>query len=368
MRIAFRTDASLDIGTGHVMRCLTLADALRERGVDSHFICRAHPGNLLDLIRQRGYGVEVLPFNESFITSYAALTDAPAVHAAWLGSDWATDAQQTIAALGETIVDWLIVDHYALDANWQRCLRPSCCKLMVIDDLADRVHDADLLLDQNLGRSSADYSELAPISCKMLIGPKYALLRPEFSAFRSHSLARREKSGIKKVLIAMGGVDKDNATGRILDTLRDVSLPSECDITVVMGPHAPWLAQVQEKAESMPWRTDVQVNISNMAQLMADSDFAIGAAGTTAWERCCLGLPTATLILADNQQQGAIALEAAGAVLLLNGLNNLEEKLPSLLRKLTQAEILREMNKSCSAITDGRGATRLVSELLNAPV
>ena len=117
----------------------------------------------------------------------------------------------------------------------------------------------------------------------------------------------------------------------------------------------------------MSWRTDVQVNIRNMAQLMADSDFAIGAAGTTAWERCCLGLPTAALILAENQRQGAIALEAAGAVLLLDSLTNLEAELPALLKKLTQVEILREMNKSCSAITDGEGVTRLVAELLNVP-
>ena len=350
------------------MRCLTLADALRERGVDSLFICRAHPGNLLDLIRQKGYEVQALPVNESLITSYATLANAPVAHATWLGSDWITDAQQTFSVLGETIVDWLIVDHYALDARWQRTLRPSCRKLMVIDDLADRIHDADLLLDQNLGRSSADYSGLVPVGCKMLIGPKYALLRPEFSTLRSDSLARRENSGFKKILIAMGGVDKDNITGRILDTLRDVYLPSDCSITIVMGPHAPWLAQVREKAQAMSWRTDVQVNIRNMAQLMADSDFAIGAAGTTAWERCCLGLPTATFILADNQQQGAMALEAAGAVLLLESLTDLEEKLPELLRKLTQAEILRDMNKSSSAITDGRGVTRLVLELINVPV
>lgn len=368
MHIAFRTDASLDIGTGHVMRCLTLADALRERGVASRFICRAHPGNLIDTIRQRGYEVQSLALNNAPASADAEMADALPVHAAWLGSDWVTDAQETIAALGETIVDWLVVDHYALDAHWERSVQPFCRNLMVIDDLADRLHDADLLLDQNLGRNAADYSELAPIGCKMLVGPRYALLRPEFSVLRADSLAHREKSGFKKILIAMGGVDKDNATARILDALRDGCLPAECSLTVVMGPHAPWLAQVKEKAAAMPWRTEVQVNIHNMAQLMADSDFAIGAAGTTAWERCCLGLPTATLILAKNQAQGAIALEAAGAVLLLRSLSNLEEELPALMRKLTQADILREMNQSCSAITDGRGATRVVSELINASV
>ena len=367
MRIAFRTDASIDIGTGHVMRCLTLADALRERGAASRFICRTHPGNLIDTIRHRGYEVRALPLNDSPITSYALPGDVLPAHASWLGSDWVTDAQQTLAALSDTLVDWLIVDHYAIDAGWERSLRPACRNLMVIDDLADRFHDADLLLDQNLGRSSTDYSELVPVGCKMLIGPKYALLRPEFAARRSGSLARREKSSLKKILISMGGVDKDNVTGRILDMLRKVCLPPDCSITVVMGTHAPWLAHVLERAETMSWRTDVQVNIRNMAQLMADSDFAIGAAGTTAWERCCLGLPTAALILAENQRQGAIALEAAGAVLLLDSLTNLEAELPALLKKLTQVEILREMNKSCSAITDGEGVTRLVAELLNVP-
>jgi UDP-2,4-diacetamido-2,4,6-trideoxy-beta-L-altropyranose hydrolase len=160
MKIAFRTDASLKIGTGHVMRCLTLANALQATGAQCHFICCEHPGNLIAQIRQRGFAVSVL-----LAATKAHITDEQAVeqhsnYAAWLGAGWATDAAQTKVGFGATAVDWLIVDHYALDARWEQALRPLYRKLMVIDDLADWPHDCDLLLDQNLGRDAGDYSKL----------------------------------------------------------------------------------------------------------------------------------------------------------------------------------------------------------------
>ncbi|MFH0934731.1 MAG: UDP-2,4-diacetamido-2,4,6-trideoxy-beta-L-altropyranose hydrolase, partial [Pseudomonadota bacterium] len=295
--ILIRTDASLDIGTGHVMRCLTLAEALREQGASCRFVCRAHPGNLIDLIRQRGFVVHSLPSDPD----WQPRSTEPA-HAAWLGADWQADAEQTKVSAGGTAIDWLIVDHYALDGRWESALRGHSGKIMVIDDLADRVHDCDLLLDQNLGRNAEDYAALVPGGCTLLVGAKYALLRPEFSAQREYSLARRSAPQLKHLLITMGGVDKDDVTGKVLDALRVCTLPADCRISVVMGPHAPWLAQVRERAANMPWPTMVLVNISDMARLMADSDLAIGAAGCTSWERCCLGLPSLMMVLADNQR------------------------------------------------------------------
>ena len=231
MQIAFRTDASLDIGTGHVMRCLTLAALLQEAGATCRFICRDHPGNLIELIRTRGFEVQTLARQKTVQDTESAQE----TYADWLGANWETDAQQTETALGDIIVDWLVVDHYALDTGWEKQLRSTCRGLMVIDDLANRNHDCDLLLDQNLGRVASDYANLVPQNCALLIGPAYALLRPEFSAHRQASLARRNAANLKRLLITMGGVDKDNATGKILTALMHVELPLDCRITVVVA-------------------------------------------------------------------------------------------------------------------------------------
>ena len=362
MKITFRTDASLQIGTGHVMRCLTLADALQEAGAQCHFICREHPGNLIELIRQRGFGVSVLPLTvESVVTPEQRVETQPN-YASWLGVDWNIDAEQTKVGVGETAVDWLVVDHYALDVRWEQMLRPVCRNLMVIDDLANRAHDCDLLLDQNLGRDERDYGQFVPKSCSLLVGPQYALLRPEFAALRDESLRRRAIPQFKHLLISMGGVDQVDATGKVLEALLDCHLPEDLYITVVMGPHAPWLARVQMLAKRLPQPVVVKVNINNMAQVMAASDLAIGAAGSTSWERCCLGLPAFLVVLAENQMEAAANLELAGAI---NRLyldkdfgNQIQNKLQHLINQNGQ---LRQMSISASKITLGKGADQIRS-------
>lgn len=297
MKIAFRADASLQIGSGHVMRCLTLADALRKQGAQCHFICRAHLGNMIDVIRQRGYRVTSLSaYNDR--DQYVADADADAgerfiqdvqesnpkqvAHSAWLGCTWEADAKETALVIGSLKLDWLVVDHYAIDQRWERMLYTHCGQLMVIDDLADRPHHCDMLLDQNLGRLVQDYSGLVPAFCEILTGPKFALLRPEFAALRAFSLRRRQtKTVLQNILITMGGVDLHNATEVVLQTLKTCSLPAECRITVVMGLTAPWFQSIQELAANMPFAVDVLVNVDDMAHRMANSDLAIGAAGST---------------------------------------------------------------------------------------
>lgn len=364
MKIIFRTDASLQIGTGHVMRCLTLADALKAGGAQCHFICREHPGNLIEQIRQRGFVVSALPAGSEGVVSIASADIKQPNYAAWLGVDWASDAAQTKIGAGGTAVDWLIVDHYALDVRWEQALRPMCCKLMVIDDLADRPHDCDLLLDQNLGRDARDYSGLVPEDCTVLAGPRYALLRPEFAALRDYSLRRRTILQPKHLLIAMGGVDQADATGQVLEALKDCALPVGTRITVVMGPHAPWLERIQLLAAQLPQLTEVKVNVHNMAQLMADSDLAIGAAGSTSWERCCLGLPTLIAVLTENQRKGATALEHSGSAKILGDLDAIPRTLRSMLSLLMTANELRQISQASCSITDGQGASRVKSALV----
>jgi len=364
MKIAFRTDASLLIGSGHAMRCLTLADALKAQGADCHFVSREHPGHLLDAICQRGHVVTALPAG----TYSSAGADDPSpqpVHAAWLGCAWQFDAEQTGAVLSNLQPDWLVVDHYSLDQRWEQALSPHYRKLLVIDDLADRPHYCDLLLDQNLGRQPAHYIQWVPAHCRLLTGPRYALLRPEFAFLRSYSMQRRQaQPALRQLLITMGGVDQPNATGQVLQALKTCALPADCRITVVMGVTAPCLQNVQELAAQMPWPTDVVVNINDMAQRMADSDLAIGAAGSTSWERCCLGLPTLMVVLADNQKEAAAHLEHAGVAHCLSLNDQLQQQIQDrLILLLNQREQLSQMSICASEMTDGKGVGRIVAAM-----
>ena len=362
MKIAFRADASIQIGTGHVMRCLTLADELRAKGKQCHFISRAHSGHLLEVIRQRGHTVTALPTSQ---LSPAAENDlaSQSAHSTWLGCDLQIETQQTAAILADMQPDWLVVDHYALDQQWEDSLAPNYRRLLVIDDLADRPHRCDLLLDQNLGRQPQDYSRLVPSQCKVLTSPSYALLRPEFALLRPYSLERRHALPIlRHLLITMGGVDKHNATGQVLQALKTCALPQETRITVVMGLTAPWLQNIQEMAMRMPWPTEVVVNVNDMAQRMADSDLAIGAAGSTCWERCCLGLPTIMVVLADNQNEAATHLLKAGAANSLAFSSLLYQDIyDQLLDFIDNREQLVKMSACAAAITDGFGVERVAA-------
>lgn len=375
MNITFRTDASIDIGTGHVMRCLTLADALRQEGAECHFICREHPGNLVELIKSKGHAVTVLPMFSSFpgaVEKGFSHFGESLAHSHWLGASQAEDAEQTIDAMqyylqsrGNSRTDWLVVDHYALDIRWEQELKPYISNLMVIDDLADRSHLCDLLLDQTFGRLEADYSPWVPAGCKVLCGAQYALLRPEFSRYRSYSLERRRKPQLKNIMVNLGGVDKDNVTGQVLDALQLIRLPEDCQITVIMGSTAPWLELIRQKAETMRYSTTMLSGVADMARLMAESDLAIGAAGATSWERCCLGLPTVMLVLAKNQYQVAHGLGCAGAAKVISDLDKLKVTLPKMLGEVCmELSTLLLMSKASEKICDGLGLG-LVVELIN---
>ncbi|MCU1764189.1 UDP-2,4-diacetamido-2,4,6-trideoxy-beta-L-altropyranose hydrolase [Pseudomonas protegens] len=367
-RVAFRVDASVNIGIGHVMRCLTLADALSMGMVECHFICRGTPESVSALIADKGHHVHALPA----LTKGSVQAPASSVfkehgpqlaHCQWLEVSQQQDADESVVILRELQPDWLIVDHYALDARWEQAVRPLCGKLMVIDDLADRAHCCDLLLDQNLGRQAADYRAWVLPHCEVLAGSKYALLRPDFAQLRDYSIERRATPRLGQLLISMGGVDKDNVTGRVLDALKNCALPDDCRIWTVMGAAAPWLDSVREQCARMPVPTEVLVNISDMAQRMADSDLAIGAAGGTSWERCCMGLPTLTVVIAENQWSGARALANAGAGELLGTVEQIADRLPVALANLQQDSRLVQMIGAAIGVTDGCGARYVVGRL-----
>jgi hypothetical protein len=355
VRVAFRADASLAIGTGHVMRCLTLADALREWGAECIFLSREHSANLHEVVKARGYPILSL----GGIDDEASQDSSTIGYAHWLGVDLQRDIDDTRSKLADLHMDWLVVDHYALDAQWEESMRPFCSRIMVVDDLADRNHSADLLLDQNLGAVASHYESRVPKKCVLMLGSRYALLRQEFAKFRNHSLLRRGEGNLYKLLITMGGVDREDVTSAVLDALELCDLSEGFSVTVVMGPSALWRDKVMSKVEKLPFPAIVLDNVHNMGSLMCDADLAIGGAGSTAWERCCLGLPSLQVVLAENQRRIANALGQAGAAYFLER-SNLVVDLVKMMRSLAQNPMqLVRMSAAAAKVTDGQGAERV---------
>jgi UDP-2,4-diacetamido-2,4,6-trideoxy-beta-L-altropyranose hydrolase len=359
---AFRVDASLQIGTGHVMRCLTLADALRAHGHQCHFICREQPGTLAEYIQELGFAVHILPFEET-----ATLDVIHAPYTQWLGDDLTKDANQTSNLIQSLCIDWLIIDHYALDHKWEKYIQNenSRIKIMVIDDLADRPHFAAVLLDQNFGRKAEEYVGLVPDNCRLLIGPKFALLRPEFASYRPESLSRRTNRKLTHLMISMGGTDIADATSSVLLALQVADMPSDLHLSVVMGSSSPALSRVRNLASQMFWRTEVLIDVRNMASLMTNADLAIGAGGITTWERCCLGLPSAIVETAANQEGVAETLEKAGAALAIGQLSALDfdKRIVKVVSKLLKLETNCSIGLRSAELCTGHGA-KLVAECL----
>jgi UDP-2,4-diacetamido-2,4,6-trideoxy-beta-L-altropyranose hydrolase len=304
MKIVIRLDSSITIGSGHLMRCLTLVDQLRDHGSTVYFVCRDLPGNFCSLVRNKGYDVREL------------VVDSETV-------DWQRDARQTEMLLEEIQpIDWLIVDHYGLDIRWEQFMRQTVKKIMVIDDLANRVHDCDILLDQNLYSNMEDrYSKLVPKECICLLGPQYALLRSEFLKIGKD--IRKHDGDIRRILIFFGGSDPSNETGKALEAL--FLLKKACiEADVIVGfanPHKDKIKTVCQKENNIRYHCQVD----NMARLMLNADLAIGAGGTTAWERCYLGLPTITVIIAENQIELTENLAKNGAIFNLGWYENVSQ-------------------------------------------
>ena len=354
MNIIFRVDSSTQMGTGHVMRCLTLADALKKEGAAIEFISRAHEGHLIEHIERQGFkthklsnlcGVEVKVDEEKLYGKH------------WLGSSQQKDAILCKPMFDTIKPDWLIVDQYGIDETWQRSLKDCYGKLMVIDDLANRVHECDLLLDQTYGRKVEDYTGLVPQNSQLLLGAEFALLRPEFAEWRDYSLRRRVKPEFKTLLITMGGADPDNVTGDLLEALKGCSLPKEFEIIIVMGATAPHLKRVKRQAEMMLHKTTVRTNVNNMAEIMANADLAIAAAGTTTWERCSLGLPSLVVVLAENQKEIARLLSKQSITLTIDRKRLFEGvKMIGTMQGVT----LLSLSRNAERIVDARGVERVV--------
>lgn len=329
-KVVFRADASYALGSGHIMRCLTLADVLAALKYEIYFICRNLPGNMMPYIKQRGYKVYPL--------------EAPA-------EDDVLNIAEDAACINHILknkigaVQWIVADHYGIDAEWESMVKKSAKSIMVIDDLADRKHECDILLDQNYYiNGSARYRNLIPHGTLALLGPKYALLRPEFLNARRRVRFRDGK--LRKVLVFFGGSDPLNATGMAIQVLQPLAEEADFSADVVVGFNNPQKDEVRECCRKYGQRMRYHCQISNMSQLMLQADLAIGAGGTTVLERCFLGLPAIILIVAPNQMETTAAAASAGAALNIGCVNRMSAKLlqESLQNMVRHPGLLRQMS------------------------
>lgn len=342
MRVLVRTDASVALGSGHVMRCLTLADQLRDEGAKVVFLSAELPGALFDLIRVRGYALGQL---------------SPLVE-----NDFIRDANESLVAVGELmpgISDWLIVDHYQLDFRWEEMMRRCCRQVMVIDDVANRPHSCELLLDQNYD-DHLRYQGLVPANCKLLLGARYALLRPEYAFDRRvEGVPRRP---LRKVFVYFGGSDSNDLTGMSLKALMAPRLIG-LEVDVVVGANYIHHESLGKLATSRG-NTTIYGPRLHLADLMAAADIAIGAGGVTNWERMAVGLPSVVISIADNQVPISEQLHRDGVIHYLGKSDDVTEAIirDAILEEIETKRYLDRISPSLAAC-DGHGARRVLKAM-----
>lgn len=338
MLAVIRADASTSIGSGHVMRCLTLSHRLKkEKNAKLVFVMRVLPGNLIGVVEKQGFEVLKLPpANQKYSLNGYGL---------WLTVPMEVDAQQSIDLLqpylrehGCDVVDRMIVDSYALDEQWELMLRPYCKEIMVIDDLANRRHDCDILLDQNFYlNKDIRYAELVPEHCKLLLGPDHALLREEFYEAKKH--LRKRDGNIKNILVFYGGSDLTNETGKAIEALvqlHDEGYNFTVDvITGVSNSRREKIKKICSKYHFFHYYCQV----NNMAEFMNKADLMLGAGGSTTWERLYMELPALVTAVAENQIQGCEDCCKAGLINYLGEVANVTIS--------TIIAAIRNINKGC---------------------
>ncbi|MEZ2377297.1 UDP-2,4-diacetamido-2,4,6-trideoxy-beta-L-altropyranose hydrolase [Enterobacter sp. RCC_40] len=364
MKIAFRVDASLSIGSGHVVRCLTLADALRKKGAHCVFITKAHPGNLIELIKSRSFDVFIIPTGPDSGEEYIQNEKF------WLGGTQRDDAIKSIdlCKSNNFTPDAMITDHYSLDDSWEKIFQSHFpeAKIIVIDDLCNRKHECYLLIDSTLERQSVEYKPFVSSECILLMGTDYALLREDFAQLRSLAYEKRKNiASPRKVLITMGGVDINNITGALLKKISN-NIDTQIDlITVVLGVSCPHKDEIIRIAKECKFNVEVLININNMPQVMLENDIAIGALGSTTWERAVLGLPTINLAIAENQLVIVEKLIDKGFIV-FSDTDFSEEDLSCAWHKLQDE--YQELVARSFALCDGAGLQRVVTSLCKMQV
>jgi UDP-2,4-diacetamido-2,4,6-trideoxy-beta-L-altropyranose hydrolase len=336
--IAFRADGSLELGSGHLMRCLALASELKEGGSECIFFSRAPSASLASLIASGGHRLVEMP---------AQQPAAPL--------DPLRDAERVAGSLTGPI-DWAVVDHYGLDAAWERSARAWARRILVIDDMANRAHDCDILLDQNYSlRGSDRYEARVPLPCRLLLGPRYALLRPEFRRARERATPRTGK--VSRLFVFFGGADAADCTSAALAALSRIDYSWE-SVDVVIGAQNQRKDRIAGECERQGFRLHVQT--PTIADLMCDADLALGAGGSASWERCCVGLPALLVAVAENQQALVEDSESGGFAFSPSRQASYEEHFVQYLGFLLKdPERIQGMSRKGMELVDGRGASRV---------
>lgn len=338
MKIAIRVDSATMMGSGHVMRCLTLAERLRKSGANILFICRKLPGDISELISKRKFSVRILPF-----ASYPLAGSVEDFIGA-LQREKELDCRYTREVLKKHgFFDWVIVDHYALDKEWEQGIRDCTDKIWVIDDLANRLHDCDVLLDQNYQYNHSNrYSGLVPQGCRMLVGLKYLLLREEFFKIPPSKCLR--DGSVKRIQIFFGGSDPTGETEKAIEAIELLNRP-DIYVDVIVGRANPKREAIKKYCSKMA-NVMYYCQVDNMAELMAEADLAIGAGGSTTWERCFVGLPALIIMVADNQRTEPEAMAAMGAFENLGWHNDIDAKglADSIKQIIERPDVLKNMS------------------------
>jgi len=356
MNVAFRVDASALIGSGHFMRCLTLADRFRQRGVDTRFVCRWIPDHFKHMLAAKGHALaELLSLPGDRLPD----SNGGGEYSGWLGVTQDRDAEETMAALAGQVWDWLVVDHYALDKNWESRLRACASGVLVIDDLANRDHDCDLLLDQNRAEAdSPQYRSRVPDGCRLLLGPRYALLREDFQQHHRNVSPRQRE--VHRVFVFFGAVDANGYTLHAIHALANIG--DSLAVDVVVGAQNPHLDEIRRLCARYSY--DCHIQTDQMAALMASADLAIGAGGGNLWERCALGLPALVICTADNQRAQVETAARDGLICLTEAGGDVPGMLESHLKTLIGNRQLRmSISERCIERVDARGASRVVSAM-----
>lgn len=368
MFIVIRVDSSLSIGTGHLMRCLTLARALRSAGCEIIFLCRDLPGSLLEVIHQASFEVFLLRKPELSIDH----TSDHCQHAGWLGVSYEKECAESHLAISSMVdsrsrmVDLVIIDHYAIDGLWQSTMKNLTQKIFQIDDLADRSHACNILLDQNFYSDMNErYSGLLPTECISLLGPHYALLSPEFLTVKNNIKNYLVRFEQKQVVIFFGGIDSSNQTGLAVEAATQV-LDQSYKIKVIIGSKNKNRQMISSLC-SVTSNCDLLVQINNMHEVLADSFLFIGAVGATTWERCICELPGLVCTLALNQVNVAKDLHDYGSHVNLGRSDNLTiDSYKSSIRELvSNYEKLESLSITSGSLVDGEGVGRVVKKLVS---
>ena len=347
MNFSFRVDSSPIIGMGHLMRCLTLANGLKKRGFECYFICRDFEGNGAQRFIGNDFPLELLSI------------EGLELNENWLGVPLEKDITDTVDIVAQTPIDWLVIDHYEIDQQWEKEFRAKFpeTKIMVIDDLV-RAHDCDLLLDQTYGRTEDEYRPIVSESAQLCLGTEFALLREEFIALRSQ-VQQKPDNNEPHIFVTLGGGDQGNPLRTIGKALRELAQKYSFSATVITGDvpdeHLSDYKSIGDNIELISFSNDI-------AAEMVKADFAIGAGGGTSWERCCLGLPTVVLTIADNQIEISRILNEKEAS--LSVLTVKQEIADAAEKLLSDPTLVAKMSENAASLCDEKGVARVVDNIV----